>query len=163
VAGYRFGTSALVQKPAVMIAVLLVAAFAVAQLRPVPLTNPSPKGELSAPPEIDALLRRACYDCHSDHTRWPWYSLLAPFSWAVAHHVDRGRKEVNFSEWGAYYPATRKRKLEWMARAVREAVMPPWSYRLMHPDARLSDDDRVRLERWIEAELAGPASGPSAK
>jgi hypothetical protein len=81
----------------------------------------------------------------------------------VAHDVDLGRKEVNFSEWGEYYPATRRRKLEWMERALNENVMPPWSYLLMHPGARLSDDDRARLERWIEAELAGPESVPSAK
>jgi Haem-binding domain len=140
-----------------------VAAFVVAQSRPARLTNPAPQGELSAPPEIDAVLRRACYDCHSDRTRWPWYSHLAPFSWAVAHHVDLARKEVNFSEWGEYYPATRKRKLEWMERALREAVMPPWSYLLMHPGARLSDRDRALLERWIEAQLSGPAREPSAK
>jgi Haem-binding domain len=146
-----------------MITVSLVAAFAVAQLRPVRLTNPSAKGELSAPPEIEALLRRACYDCHSDRTRWPWYSRIAPFSWMVAHHVDLGRKEINLSEWGEYYPGTRKRKLEWMERALRENVMPPWSYRLIHPDARLSDDERARLEQWIETELAGHASAPSAK
>jgi len=146
-----------------MIAVLSVAAFMVAQLKPVRLTNPSLKGKLPAPPEIDAVLRRACYDCHSDQTRWPWYSRVAPFSWAVAHDVNLARREVNFSEWGEYYPATRKRKLEWMERALLEEVMPPWSYRLIHPGARLSDDDRVRLERWIETELDVPANGPSAK
>jgi Haem-binding domain len=147
----------------VTLAVLLAVAFAVAQLRTVRLTNPSPKIELSAPPEIDAVLRRACYDCHSDQTRWPWYSRVAPFSWTIAHHVELARREVNFSEWGEYYPGTRRRKLEWMKRALDEEVMPPWSYRLMHPGARLSDDDRARLERWIEAELAAPPSGPSAK
>jgi hypothetical protein len=146
-----------------LIAIFLMAAFAAAQFRPVRLTNPSPKGELSAPPGIDAMLRRACYDCHSDRTRWPWYSRVAPFSWLVAHHVDLARKGVNVSEWGAYYPATRVRKLEWIERALQEDVMPPWSYRLMHPGARLSGEDRTRLVRWIEAELAGSTSGPSAK
>jgi len=75
-----------------------VTAFAVAQLKPARLTNPSPKGGLTAPPEIDAALRRTCYDCHSDQTRWPRYSRVAPFSWVIARHVELARKEVNFSE-----------------------------------------------------------------
>ncbi len=129
--------------------------FAAAQLRSIRLTNPPLKGELSAPPEVAALLKRACYDCHSNRTRWPWYSHVAPFSWMVARDVDLGRKEVNFSEWSEYYPLTRKRKLEWMGRELQERVMPPWSYRLVHPEARLSDADRARLEQWIDAELAG--------
>jgi hypothetical protein len=157
------GHPALPQKPAAMIAVMLVTALAVAQLKPARLTNPSPKGDLSAPPEIDAMLRRACYDCHSDQTRWPWYSRVTPFSWMIAHHVELAREEVNFSEWGAYYPGTRKRKLEWIERALDEGVMPPWSYRLMHPDARLSDEDRARIVRWIEAVLTPTANGAAAK
>jgi hypothetical protein len=150
-------------KPALTIAVSLLAAFAIAQLRPAQLTNPPSKGELSAPPAIDATLRRACYDCHSNETRWPWYSRVAPFSWITAHDVELGRMEVNFSEWGEYYPRTRKRKLEWMQRALQEKVMPPRSYMLMHPDARLSEDNRARLQRWIVTELAGSAHGSSAK
>jgi hypothetical protein len=153
----------MLHKVAVIIAGWLLAAFVVAQLKPVDRTNPPSKGDLSAPPEVAAILRHACYDCHSNQTRWPWYSRIAPFSWEIAHHVDLGRKEMNFSEWGEYYPATRKRKLEWMQRALHEEVMPPWSYQLMHPGARLTDDDRARLNRWINTELAGPTIGQSSK
>ncbi len=74
-----------------------------------------------------------------------------------------GALKVNFSEWGEYYPGTRKRKLEWIERALDEGVMPPWSYRLMHPDARLSDEDRARIVRWIEAVLTPTANGAAAK
>jgi len=146
-----------------MIAGMLLALLVVAQLKTVPRTNPPVKGDLAAPPEVEAILRHACYDCHSNQTRWPWYSAVAPFSWAIAHHVELGRKEINFSEWGEYYPATRERKLEWMQRALQTEVMPPWSYRLIHPGARLTDDDRARLVQWVDTELAGPASGPPAK
>jgi len=79
----------------------------------------------------------------------------------LARDVELGRKEINFSEWDSYYPATRKRKLQWMERAIREEGMPPWSYRLMHPHARLSGADRAQLERWIESELAGNNSSAS--
>ncbi|MGO9454396.1 MAG: heme-binding domain-containing protein [Candidatus Binataceae bacterium] len=143
----------MLQKLAAVIVVSSVALLSVAQLIPAPLTNPPSKGELFVPPEVVATLRRACYDCHSNQTRWPWYSRVAPLSWAVAHDVDVGRKEINFSEWGEYYPATRERKLKWMQRALSKEDMPPWSYRLMQPGARLSHEDRAQLEEWIETEL----------
>jgi hypothetical protein len=151
------------RKPAVIIAGFLLVVGVVAQFKSVPLTNPPVQGDLSAPPEIDAILRHACYDCHSNETRWPWYSHIAPISWAIAHHVDLARQEINFSEWDEYFPRTRERKLEWMQRALHKEVMPPWSYRLMHPGARLSNDDRARLKQWIDTELARSASAPSAK
>ena len=118
-------------------------------------TNPPVRAALVSPPEVDAILRRACYDCHSNETRWPWYSHVAPFSWLIAADVARARREVNFSEWGSYYPATRRRKLQWIARSLREEKMPPWSYRLMHPGVRLNAADRAALERWIASQLSG--------
>ena len=131
----------------------IAAGIAIARLVPVKLTNPLPRGDFSAPPEIQATLKRACYDCHSNETRWPWYSRVAPFSWLIVHDVTLGRKEINFSEWAAYYPATRRRKLEWMGRALREEQMPPWLYLSMHPGARLTKGDRVALEQWIALSL----------
>jgi hypothetical protein len=120
----------------------------------VPLVSPLPNGDIGAPAQIEMLLTRACYDCHSDRTRWPWYSRVAPASWIVARDVILGRKELNFSEWRSYYPQTRIRKLQWMGRVVRDRAMPPWSYRLMHPGARLTDADRAILDRWIESALS---------
>jgi len=125
-----------------------------AQLVPVQPTNPPAKGDVSAPPRIEVTLRRACYDCHSNVTRWPWYSRVAPISWLVVHYVELGRKQINFSEWGEYYPATRKRKLQWTERALGQEAMPPWSYRIVHPDARLTGEDRAALERWIDSEIS---------
>ena len=117
-----------------------------------PVTN----GDMAAPAQIQALLTRACYDCHSNRTRWPWYSRIAPVSWLVARDVALGRKELNFSEWGTYYPQTRRRKLQWMGRALRERSMPPWDYRLMHPGARLTGAERALLDRWIESAISVP-------
>jgi len=125
------------------------------QFVPVQRTNPPVKSDVSAPPGIEATLRRACYDCHSNETRWPWYSRVAPISWLAQREVELGRKEINFSEWGEYYPATRKRKLQWMDRAIRQEAMPPWSYRIVHPDARITQEDRAALERWIDSEISG--------
>ena len=83
---------------AVMVTGLLVAVLVVAQLKTVARTNPLSKGDLSAPPEVEAILRNSCYDCHSNETRWPWYSYVAPISWVIVDHVDQGRKQINFSE-----------------------------------------------------------------
>ena len=139
--------------------VLLVAI----QLAPSGVTNPPSKGEVRAPPEIQDTLRRSCYDCHSNQTRWPWYGHVAPFSWAVARDVELGRRQLNFSEWGDYYPVTRRRKLQWMGRALRQEEMPPLSYRLIHPSSRLSRRDRAQLERWIDTELVSAAASSASK
>ena len=125
----------------------------IAQSVTVQRTNPPLKGDLAAPPQIKNLLRGACYDCHSNETRWPWYTYIAPVSWLIAHDVERDRQELNFSEWGSYYPATRIRKLQWMGRALREENMPPWTYRMLHPGAGLTPKDLLVLEQWIEAKI----------
>ncbi len=117
-------------------------------------TNPSSKGDFAAPPEVSRLLRQACYDCHSNETRWPWYSYVAPVSWLIARDVKLGRRGFNFSEWGSYYPSTRQRKLQWIARALRERTMPPWSYVMLHRSAGLTEKNLVALEHWIKSEIA---------
>lgn len=134
-------------------ALVLAATLAAVQFVPAKRTNPVAQGGLVAPPEVTATLRRACYDCHSYETRWPWYSRIAPVSWIVIDDVTRARNEVNFSRWGSYYPITRHRKLEWIGRVLREERMPPRSYVLMHPDARLTAANRTLLERWIASAL----------
>jgi hypothetical protein len=149
------------RKPA-PVALLALVATALALVAAVGLANPvpasPPAGDIGAPAQIEALLVRACYDCHSNRTRWPWYSRVAPMSWLIARDVALGRKELNFSEWGSYYPQTQRRKLQWMGRVLRERAMPPWSYRLMHPGARLTGAERAMLDRWIESTISAPVS-----
>ena len=139
-----------------MLIVMLVGACAllIAQSFGYQHTNPPAKDDMGAPAEIDVLLRRACYDCHSNETRWPWYTTIAPVSWLIERDVELGRKQLNFSEWGSYYPATRKRKLQWMGRALRKEAMPPWIYRMLHPDATLTQTDLARLQQWTESAIA---------
>jgi hypothetical protein len=92
-----------------------------------------------------ALADRACFDCHSNQTRWPWYSHVAPMSWLVQNHVDEGRHELNFSEWG------RNSEADEAAETVRSGEMPPKSYLLLHPEARLTDAEREQLARGLDA------------
>ena len=91
-------------------------------------------------PQTEALAQRACYDCHSNETTWPWYSNIAPISWLIQHDVDEGRQRLNFSEWDHVPHAARE-----AAGTVREGEMPPWYYTVLHPDAKLSDQEKQDL------------------
>lgn len=134
----------------------LVAVFALMQLANPARTNPPapPGGDLSAtnppPPQIAALLRAACYDCHSDETKWPWYSHVAPVSWLVASDVNHGREHVNFSEWPHDHPEWAARRLENVSEELDYKEMPPAKYTLMHPAARLTDRQRQELIQWAD-------------
>lgn len=83
-------------------------------------------------PETRALAQRACFDCHSNETRWPWYSRIAPASWLVQHDVNDGRGVLNFSEWDRL-----QKEATNSAKEVQERDMPPKSYLVAHPEARL--------------------------
>jgi hypothetical protein len=106
------------------------------------------------PAEVASVLARSCFDCHSNATRWPWYSQVAPISWGVADDVHSGRRALNFSEWGAYTAKKRARTLETMCDEVREGGMPLTMYRTMHPGARLSAGQVQRVCDWTKTEIA---------
>ena len=106
----------------------------------------------TVPPDVATLIRNACFDCHSDETRWPFYSNIAPVSWLVASDVEQGRKHMNFSEWGTYAAKKRALKLDRLQDQVTVGSMPLPKYLLMHPDARLSDADRKKIADWAEKE-----------
>jgi hypothetical protein len=91
-------------------------------------------------PRTRELVARACFDCHSNETTWPWYSNIAPLSWLVQRDVDEGRSRLNFSEWGS-----RRQQGHEVAEVVREGEMPPWLYGLMHSSSRLSAEEKDAL------------------
>jgi Haem-binding domain len=139
-------------------AIALVVLLSLAQLVRVDRTNPPVVSDVPAPPEVKAALRRACYDCHSNETAWPWYSQVAPISWLLAYDVGDGRKDLNFSTWQRYDEKRRQKKLKETAETVNEGEMPPWYYVLVHPDARLADADRQALFAWA-AQAGGLSTG----
>ena len=94
------------------------------------------------------LVDRACYDCHSNQTRWPWYSNIAPASWFVYRDVVAGREELNFSEMGRDGNETEK-----AAETVEDGEMPPFRYVINHPEARLDDGEREALIRGLAETL----------
>lgn len=112
---------------------------------------------VTIPPQVEDTLQRSCYDCHSDLTRWPWYSNVAPISWFVIDHVDSGRRHVNFSDWlrsNTKSPAeyTRER-FEAICKEVRSHEMPLFSYLLVHRAARLSEGDIELICQWTRTGL----------
>jgi len=131
----------------------IVLAFIVVQFVPVERTNPPVEEEAPAPANVRTILHRACYDCHSNETRWPWYSHVAPVSWLVAHDVHEARKHLNFSTWNQYNPKRQARKLNEAWEEVEEGEMPLWYYLVVHRDAALSPWDRGLLLTW---KLGGP-------
>ena len=137
---------------------VLVALFAVAQLVPYGRDHTNPP--VAAEPAWDrpttrALAVRACFDCHANETRWPWYSHVAPVSWLVQHDVDEGREELNFSEWNRPQKEAKK-----AGRVVRKGNMPLGQYVVLHPSARLTHDEREDLARGLDATL-GSGSPPA--
>lgn len=126
----------------------VLVAFVVIQFVPVDTANPPVTGDVPAPPEVKAVLRRACYDCHSNETHWPWYSRIAPASWLLAWDVREGRAELNFSSWNDYSTREQVEKLKESLKEVEEGEMPPWFYLPAHRDARLSEADRALLRGW---------------
>lgn len=98
--------------------------------------------------ETRELAVRACYDCHSNETRWPWYASVAPVSWMVQHHVDEGREVLNFSEWNRAWEEAGE-----AGETVGEGEMPMSAYVLLHPAARLSAADRDALIAGLDATL----------
>jgi hypothetical protein len=128
-----------------------------------PATNPPVHSDLVAPLEVKSLLRRACYDCHSNETEWPWYSAIAPASWMFHHEVNVGRQRLNLSDWTEYEsdPETAAQKLGEIATLVASGDMAPWYYRLLHAGARLSSSQRDLVIGWAKEEAAKHAADAS--
>jgi len=101
-------------------------------------------------PRTRELAVRACFDCHSNRTQWPWYAWVAPMSWLVQHDVDEGREHLDFTRFDQ-----RQRNASECADQLRSDEMPLWQYVLLHPDARLDDKEREELASGFERTFGG--------
>jgi hypothetical protein len=126
---------------------ILIILFAVIQLVPYgrnhfnPPSSHEPRWDS---PQTRNTFFRVCKNCHSNETVWPWYGSIAPFSWLVQSDVDEGRSKLNVTEWG--HPENRGDKA---AGEVRDGSMPPWYYQPLHPEARLTEDERAAFIRGL--------------
>jgi hypothetical protein len=103
--------------------------------------------EIQTPMEITQIFQAACYDCHSNETKWPWYSQISPFSWVIQNHVTEGRKALNFSTWEKYTQEEKKEHLKDIYRTVY-AAMPLPSYIFAHEEANLTKEQRSTVRDW---------------
>lgn len=106
---------------------------------------------LTKPPQpIQAMLKNACYDCHSDETKYPWYTDYQPIGWWVKGHIKGGKKHLNFSRWGTYQSEKRNFKIDECIEEIKENHMPLKSYTWTHDDAKLDENQKKQLITWLQ-------------
>ena len=141
----------MVKKTLIFLVILLIAI----QFIPLKKTNP-PVNEaiaLHSDKKVMQILKRSCYDCHSNETKWSIYSDIAPLSFGVMSHVEDGRNALNFSRYKTISPEIKRARLKRAISTVKLGIMPLSSYLLFHKEARLSKADKKTLIAWFEKEL----------
>lgn len=139
------------RKVVLFLAIGVVVVFALLQLIPYGHDHSNPA--VVAEPQWDSpqtreLAARACFDCHSNETRWPWYSDVAPVSWLIQHDVQDGRRQLNFSEWNQPQCAAHE-----VGEVIGEGEMPPWFYLPLHPSANLTPAEKQALVAGLQKTL----------
>ena len=133
--------------------ILFIVAIAIQFIQPAPNKN----GQVletdinkivNVPKDIQATLKTACYDCHSNNTQYPWYSKIQPGGWWMASHIKSGKEELNFNEFGRYSNRRQQSKLKSIINSIEDGTMPIPSYTLIHKNAILSDGDKTNLKKW---------------
>ncbi|WP_431161613.1 heme-binding domain-containing protein [Flagellimonas beolgyonensis] len=106
--------------------------------------------ETQPSPEVQGILKSACYDCHSANTNYPWYSNVAPISYWLADHIEEGKEHLDFSDWANYTDKKKDHKLEELVEEVKEGEMPLNEYTWTHADARLTQEQITALLTWAQ-------------
>ena len=141
------------------LAVLVVAIVLVIQVIPVERNvSTVPPGQSfekteKVPANVAAILKVSCYDCHSNNTRYPWYSVLQPGTWFMARHIKKGKEELNFDEFNNYSKRRKKAKIKSIISQIEKEEMPLKSYLLLHPDAGLTPNKKKVLLQFFQSEL----------
>ena len=105
----------------------------------------------NVPTEVLQVLKTSCYDCHSNNTYYPWYASVQPVALWLGNHIDEGKYELNFSEYGSYSIRRKYKKLEEINEQVKEDEMPLSSYTLIHRNAKLDEAKKLLLANWVTA------------
>ena len=105
---------------------------------------------VDVPENVQLLLKNACNDCHSNYTKYPWYSEIAPVSWFLAHHVNEGKEHLNFSEWTSYNENQKKHIIHDIEEVLESHEMPLKTYILMHEEANLTNEQFETLLHWAK-------------
>lgn len=97
---------------------------------------------------VAGILKIACYDCHSNNTRYPWYANVQPIGWLLGKHVKDGKQELNFNEFITYSPRRQLSKLKSIQNSIKDGSMPLSSYTMLHSEAKLSEDSKASIIEW---------------
>ena len=127
---------------------IILATLFIIQLIPVDRTAPIDAGVVQAPKEVMQILKRSCFDCHSNHTHWPWYGYVAPVSWWVSDHIEEAREALNLTSWNDYDTDEQVEFVEDIWDEVDLGKMPPNYYLWMHPHAALTQSEKQALAAW---------------
>ncbi len=103
---------------------------------------------VNVPENVEAILKKSCYDCHSNNTTYPWYSYFQPGGWWLASHIKKGKADLNFSEFGDYSNRKQKSKLFSISKSIEDGTMPYSSYTLIHKNAKLTKDEKAIIINW---------------
>ena len=125
--------------------------FFLGQFVPINRNNPPVEADLIASQEVKSILKRSCYDCHSNQTSYPMYSYLFPVSVLLKHHVNEGREELNFSNWEKLSATKKASKAVDIAKEIKKGEMPLFTYNLIHRDAILSTEEIAIIKKWTES------------
>ena len=141
------------------ILVILLVAVVLIQFFPIDKNNPAPTPGMdflkikNTPESAATLIRNGCYDCHSNESKYPWYSNVQPIAWFLKDHIDEGRKELNFSTFAVYEPKRQIHKMEECIEMIEKKEMPLESYYIGHQDAKLTDQQRQMLIKYFKAQI----------
>lgn len=136
--------------------IILLVLFLLIQFFQIDKENPAPTAQMDflrikkTPESTAKLIRNGCYDCHSNETKYPWYSNVQPVGWLLKNHIDEGRKQLNFSTFATYEPKRQAHKLDEAEEMVANGKMPMDSYILGHPDAQFSDAQKQELIEYFK-------------
>jgi hypothetical protein len=135
--------------------ILLVALVAIQFVRPAKNVSTDKSKNVSTlyavPVNVDAILTKACNDCHTNNTIYPWYASVQPVTWWLDDHIKEGKKHLNFDEYSTYSLRKQFHKMEEVVEQVKEKEMPLNSYTWVHGDAKLTDEERVTLTTWAQS------------
>jgi len=106
---------------------------------------------MKPPTAIAENIKVACYDCHSHESKYPWYTNVAPVSWWIKGHIDNGRKHLNFSNWAEYKKGKQEHKLEESIDMVEKNWMPLFTYKWLHPESKMTDDERAEMIAYFKS------------
>ncbi|MFN8326434.1 MAG: heme-binding domain-containing protein [Flavobacteriaceae bacterium] len=104
----------------------------------------------NTPADVASVIRASCYDCHSNETKYPWYSSVQPAAWFLKGHIDEGREELNFSTYGDYQTKRKDHKLEEIIELIEKDEMPLASYTIIHKEASLSEENKTKLIEYFK-------------